>query len=65
MLTFGNRDIYKVIDRNLGQGANRAAGFLTFSPSRIWRDAVKGGCQVFERNSQLVVEGVEVSGWVL
>ncbi|KAF7509235.1 hypothetical protein GJ744_008295 [Endocarpon pusillum] len=65
MLTFENRDIYQVINRNLGQGATGEleAQSFDFQPFPDLEDAVKEDVE-FLRKSQLVAKGVEVSGWV-
>lgn len=65
MLTFENRDIYQVINRNLGQGATGEleAQSFDFQPFPDLEDAVREDVE-FLRTSQLVAKGVEVSGWV-
>lgn len=65
MLTFENRDIYQVINRNLGQGATGEleAQSFDFQPFADLEGAVKEDVE-FLRNSQLVAKGAEVSGWI-
>ncbi|ERF69548.1 hypothetical protein EPUS_01878 [Endocarpon pusillum Z07020] len=65
MLTFENRDIYQVINRNLGQGATGEleAQSFDFQPFPDLEGAVREDVE-FLRKSQLVAKGVEVSGWV-
>lgn len=65
MLTFENRDIYKVINKNLGQGATGEleAQSFDFLPFPDLDEAVREDVE-FLRKSQLVHRGVEVSGWI-
>lgn len=65
MLTFENRDIYQVINRNLGQGATGEleAQSFDFQPFADLEGAVKEDVE-FLRKSRLVVKGAQVSGWI-
>ena len=65
MLTFENRDIYPIINRNLGQGATGELEVQSFDflPFPDLEEAVREDVE-FLRKSQLVPRTVEVSGWV-
>lgn len=65
MLSFENKDIYPIINRNLGQGATGEleAQSFDFLPFSDLEEAVREDVQ-FLRKSQLVPRSVEVSGWV-
>lgn len=64
MLTFENKDIYPIINKNLGQGATGEleAQSFDFLPFKDLEEAVKEDVE-FLRKSQLVPRSVEVSGW--
>lgn len=65
MLTFENRDIYPIINKNLGQGATGEleAQSFDFLPFPDLEEAVREDV-AFLRKSQLVARGLDVSGWV-
>jgi carbonic anhydrase len=65
MLTFENKDIYPIINKNLGQGATGEleAQSFDFRPFPDLEEAVREDVE-FLRKSQLVGRGIEVSGWV-
>lgn len=65
MLTFENKDIYPVINKNLGQGATGEleAQSFDFLPFPDLEEAVKDDVE-FLKKSQLVLRNGEVSGWV-
>ena len=68
MQTFENRDLYKLINRKLGQGATGEleAQSFDFAPMDGGEDlegAVREEVK-WLRESQLVARTVEVSGWV-
>ncbi len=65
MLTFENKDIFPIINKNLGQGATGEleAQSFDFLPFPDLDEAVREDVE-FLQKSQLVPRSVEVSGWV-